>query len=69
MTDFNSGEWAAKAAREILNNHESAAAIDTANYRECGFIIEAAKLALADPVFAARIGAAMEPPRGLRGEL
>jgi chemotaxis signal transduction protein len=60
--------WARHAARQIIENHGDAAAIDTANYRECGFIIEAAKLALRDASIANQIGKGMEPPRGVEGD-
>lgn len=56
-------EWGQKAARMILENYADASAISTANYQECSFIIEAARLALDDPRVAARIGARMEQPR------
>lgn len=56
--------WAAAAAGSIVSRFgNNACAIETADYAECGFIIEAAKLALADQGVAARIGAEMEPER------
>lgn len=55
--------WARRAAREIIENHGNQAAIDTANYRECGFIMAATKLALEDAGVAARIGQMIESPR------
>lgn len=56
-------EWAQDAARQILENYGHAGSIDTANYQECGFIIESAKLALIDDMFAKSIGMHMEPER------
>lgn len=55
--------WAQRAAREIVANFSDEAAVETANYRECGFIMQAALLALSDEKVAARIGQMMEPPR------
>jgi hypothetical protein len=56
--------WSQGAARIILDKFEDAAAIDTANYRLCGFIIAAAKIALEDEDIAVRIAESMEPERG-----
>lgn len=58
-------EWARLAAKRLLKEHSHEAAIETADYRECSFIIEAARLALADDAVAAKIGAAMEAKRNL----
>jgi len=60
-----SARWAKRAASEIIENYADAVAIETANYRECSFIIEAAKLALVDDRVAARVGELMEAPRAL----
>lgn len=64
MNQFDPGAWSIRAAQDILDHFEDAAAVDTANYRECSFIIEAARLVLADQSAAKRIGEAMERPRG-----
>jgi hypothetical protein len=56
-------EWARHAARMIIERHGDASAVDTADYRECGFIIAAATVALANESFAAAIGDRMEPKR------
>lgn len=56
-------EWARYAAQMILTRHSDEAAIDTADYRECSFILEAARLALTDDGLASKIGGAMEPRR------
>lgn len=58
-------EWARDAARKILDEFGNTASIDTANYQLCGFIIEAARLALEDAKVARRIGERMEPEREL----
>lgn len=55
--------WAQEAARLILAEFEDAAAIDTADYQLCGFILAAAKVAGQDAALAARIGGLMEPQR------
>jgi hypothetical protein len=56
-------DWAAEAARRILENQGDTAAIETANYQECSFIIRAAELVLRDRELAERIGRMMEPRR------
>lgn len=60
---FDASEWGRRAAQEIVEEYGDAAAIDTACYRACGFVLAAAKLALLDDNFAKLIGMNMEPPR------
>ncbi len=55
--------WAKRVAWMIIENHADAAAIDTADYRECSFILEAARLVLEDSSVAEHVGRRMEPPR------
>jgi hypothetical protein len=55
--------WAQKAARQIEQEYRDTAAIETANYMECGFILAAAQVAQQKPDVARQIGALMEPPR------
>lgn len=57
--------WAVLAANEILKNHGTAGAVDTANYMECSFIIAAAIVCQENPAFAQLVGELMEPPRVL----
>jgi hypothetical protein len=59
-------EWAQTAARKIIEKYADVAAIETANYQECGFIMAAAKLALSDDAIASRIARLMEPHRADR---
>ena len=61
--EYNREKWAYDAATMVLENHENAAAISTANYIECGFIIAAARMCRIDPAFAEAVGRLMEPPR------
>ncbi|MGZ8395514.1 MAG: hypothetical protein ACXW3X_02460 [Rhodoplanes sp.] len=56
-------EWAEDAARRLIERFSDSAAIDTADYQLCGFILAAATVALEDQGVAARIGALMEPMR------
>lgn len=55
--------WGLRVAREIVADYGDAAAIDTACYRVCGFVIAAAHLALVNPSIARLIAESMEPPR------
>jgi hypothetical protein len=57
------GEWAREAAAKLLNEFADAAAIDTANYQLCGFILAAAKAALEDAAVAHKVESLMEPQR------
>jgi hypothetical protein len=59
----NGIEWAREAAKKIVENYADSAAIDTANYQECGFIMAAAELALSNESFATQIAQRMGPPR------
>lgn len=61
---YDHAAWAVEAARDLLSKFSREASIDTANYRLCGFISAAARLASDDDDVARRIGALMEPPRG-----
>jgi len=56
--DEREAERAASVARQIVESYADAAAIETADYRECSFILEAARLA--DEGLAARLGARLE---------
>lgn len=55
-------EWAQDAAGQLLEMRDDAA-IDTACYQKCGFVLAAAQIAISDPEVAERIGALMEPER------
>lgn len=56
-------KWARQAAERLLIEFENAAAIDTANYQLCGFILAAATVAIEDDAVAQKIGDLMEPER------
>ena len=47
-------------ASTLLREFKDTAAIDTANYLECGFIIAAAELCVVDYAFARAVGKHME---------
>lgn len=69
LVELESAFWAQSVAQEIVDEFSDAAAIDTASYRICGFVDAAARLALADPEVARRIGEQMAPPREMDHEL
>lgn len=54
---------AIEAAERLRVEFADSAAIETANYQICGFIMAAARVAIEDREVAARIGALMEPRR------
>lgn len=62
MTSERDAEWARVAAERLLEQ-DDAGAIETADYRDCSFILAVARLVLEDVELAAKVGAAMEPER------
>lgn len=55
--------WAQSAANCLLSEFSDSAAIDTANYHLCAFILSAAKAVLSDKSVAQRVGDLMKPER------
>lgn len=56
-------EWAREAAARITSAFSDSAAIETADYQLCSFIMAAARIALLDDNCAERLGSFMERPR------
>lgn len=59
-------QWAQIAASRLISEFSDVAAIETANYHLCSFILAAAKVVSNDPNLALRIGSLMEPERKAR---
>lgn len=56
-------EWARDAAARITSAFSDSAAIETADYQLCSFIMAAARIALLDDNCAEGLGSFMERPR------
>lgn len=59
-------QWAQMAASRLISEFSDVAAIETANYHLCSFILAAAKIVYDDADFALTVGSLMEPERKAR---
>jgi hypothetical protein len=55
--------WAQSASKRLIDEFSNTAAIDTADYQLCSFILAAARLVSERPDFAQLVGERMESPR------